>query len=99
MSKAVVSAEVVSDDARAYRLTVRVRDGGSETKHDVTLARDLLARLGPGESAEAFAKRCFAFLLEREPKELILRSFDASVIARYFPEFEQEIARHEGRGG
>jgi hypothetical protein len=93
MSGAIVSAEVVSDDARAYRLTVRVREGGSQTAHEVTLARDLLARLGSGESAEAFVKRCFAFLLEREPKEAILRTFDVSVIARYFPDFEREIAR------
>jgi hypothetical protein len=94
MSGAVVSAEVVSNDARTYRLTVRVREGRGQTTHEVTLARELLARLGPGDSAEAFAKRCFAFLLEREPKESILRSFDVSVIASYFPEFEREIARH-----
>lgn len=93
MSGAVVSAEVISDDARAYRLTVRVREGRSETTHEVTIARDLMARLGPGEPAEAFVERCFAFLLEREPKESILRSFDVSVIARYFPEFDREIAR------
>ena len=93
MSGSAVSAEVVSDDARAYRLTVRVREGRGETVHEVTLARDLLARLGPGESAEAFAKRCFAFLLEREPKESILRRFDVAVISRYFPDFETAIAR------
>ena len=39
-----------------------------------------------------FVERCFAFLLEREPKESILRRFDVSVIARYFPEFERVIA-------
>lgn len=94
MSGRIVSAEVVANDARAYRLTVRVREGRSETTHEVTLAGELLARLGRGESAEAFVKRCFAFLLEREPKESILRSFDVSVIASYFPEFEREIARH-----
>jgi hypothetical protein len=94
MSGPVISAEVVSHDARAYRLTVRVREGRGETTHEVTVARDLIARLGPGESAEAFVKRCFDFLLEREPKESILRSFDVSVIARYFPEFEREIVRH-----
>lgn len=33
----------------------------------------------------------FAFLLEREPKESILREFDLTVIGRYFPEYEQEI--------
>ena len=37
-------------------------------------------------------RACFAFLLEREPNESILSSFDVGVIARYFPEFEREIA-------
>jgi hypothetical protein len=93
MSNALVSVEVASDDAHAYRLTVRVRDGRSETTHEVTLARDLLARVSPGEPADVFVKRCFAFLLDREPKESILRRFDVSVIAKYFPEFEREIAK------
>jgi hypothetical protein len=31
--------------------------------------------------------------LEREPKESILRSFELTVISRYFPEYEREIAR------
>jgi hypothetical protein len=33
----------------------------------------------------------FRFLLAREPKESILRSFGLSTIVRYFPEFEREI--------
>jgi hypothetical protein len=91
MPTADVSVRVLSDDPRSFRLGVRVRDGNGETTHEVTLARDLLARLAPAESAEAFAGRCFAFLLEREPKESILARFDISVIARYFPEFEKTI--------
>jgi hypothetical protein len=35
----------------------------------------------------------FAFLLEREPRESILRSFDLSEISRYFPEYERELRR------
>jgi hypothetical protein len=35
----------------------------------------------------------FAFLLEREPKESILREFDLSVITRYYPEYERAITR------
>lgn len=93
MSTATVSVQIASEDPSTYRLTAVVGEGRSETTHDVTLARDLLARLAPGESADAFVKRCFAFLLEREPKESILRRFDVSVIARYFPEFERTIAR------
>ncbi len=35
----------------------------------------------------------FGFLLEREPKESILGTFDLRVIGRYFPDYEREIAR------
>jgi hypothetical protein len=52
-----------------------------------------LEPLGAGRSPEAFVRDCFAFLLEREPKESILSSFDVGVIGRYFPEFERLIAR------
>jgi hypothetical protein len=86
-----ISARLASEDARAFNLVVVVRQGGTETKHDVTLGRDLLLRLSPGESADAFVRRCFEFLLERESKESILRRFDVSVIGRYFPDFEKAI--------
>ena len=38
----------------------------------------------------------FAFLLEREPRESILRRFDLPVIGRYFPEYEVEVRRRLG---
>ena len=87
-----VSVQLISDDAHTFTLEARVREGGSETNHTVTLGRDVLTRLAPNESAEGFVGRCFAFLLEREPKESILRRFDVSVIGRYFPEFDETIA-------
>lgn len=75
------------------RFQVRVRDDGGETHHDVTVATADLGRLGgPYDSPEDFVRASFAFLLEREPKESILREFDVRDIARYFPEFEREIA-------
>jgi hypothetical protein len=88
-----VTVSLDSEDPKEHRLTVRVREGASETSHAVSLSRDMLGRLSPAEAPDAFVKRCFAFLLEREPKESILRRFDVSVISRYFPEFEQEIRR------
>jgi hypothetical protein len=91
MPTANVSVHLVSEDPRCFHLSVHVREPGGETSHEVTVARDLLARLAPTETAEVFARRCFAFLLDREPKESILRRFDVSVIARYFPEFEKTI--------
>ena len=36
----------------------------------------------------------FRFLLERESKESILRSFDMPIIAHYFPEYEQRIGSY-----
>ena len=73
--------------------SVRVQDGGSSTEHDVTVSARDLERLAAGGTPDAFVRECFDFLLAREPKESILRSFDVSVIGRYFPEFEREIVR------
>jgi hypothetical protein len=96
--RAEISVRVVGEDARSYSLAVRVIEGRAETAHDVTLARDLLSRLAADEAADSFVRRCFEFLLERESKESILRSFDVSVIARYFSEFEKTIARPHKAG-
>jgi len=38
----------------------------------------------------------FAFLLERRPRESILRTFDPPIISRYFPECQREIQRRLG---
>lgn len=74
------------------RFDVAVREGDVTTEHAITVSEADLERLGAGRSPEAFVRACFAFLLEREPNESILSSFDVGVIARYFPEFEREIA-------
>lgn len=78
----------------AYQLEVTVREGGSQTQHTVTLKKSDYERLTAGEtSPEALVEASFRFLLEREPKESILRSFDLTVISRYFPEYEREIKK------
>ena len=79
-------------DGDPMRFDVAVREGGVTTEHAITVCEADLERLGAGRSPEAFVRACFAFLLEREPNESILSSFDVGVIARYFPEFEREIA-------
>jgi hypothetical protein len=89
----MISVHLEGEEADRLHLRVVVREGSGASKHDVTLAKRDLERLGrAGEDAPAFVKRCFEFLLEREPKESILARFDVSVIGRYFPEFEREIA-------
>ncbi|MGZ5214339.1 MAG: hypothetical protein ACXWEJ_05965 [Actinomycetota bacterium] len=87
----------VTEEQPPSRFHVRVADGdGSSTEHDVSLSRSDHKRLGGGyPSPEAFIQACFAFLLQREPKDSILRSFDVSQISTYFPEFDQEILRDQ----
>jgi hypothetical protein len=71
---------------------VAVTDNGSTTTHDVTLTDAIAARYAPGRPAETLVEASFEFLLEREPKESILREFDLPVIERYFPEYPRKIA-------
>ncbi len=73
---------------------VIVGDEGSRTEHRVRVTQADLERLDPrsGDPTE-LVRRSFVFLLEREPKESILRAFDLSVIGRYFPEYEGTIGR------
>ena len=75
------------------RLQVVVHDDGdtSSTAHEVTVSAGDLERLGSGRSPEEFVSACFEFLLDREPKESILRTFDLSVVSQYFPDYDHEI--------
>ncbi|WP_341512027.1 hypothetical protein [Bradyrhizobium sp. ISRA442] len=89
--------ERVSDgDPLGFEVIVRVGDG--ETRHHVTLARDTCERLTMGTyPPEHCIRAAFQFLLDREPKESILRQFDVTVISRYFPEFERELPSYLSR--
>jgi hypothetical protein len=75
---------------------VTVGEDASATTHDVTVDTATLADLAPGASAEELVAASFAFLLEREPRESIMRRFDLPIIARYFPEYPAEIRRRVG---
>jgi hypothetical protein len=93
---AVVTPEVTCSRAGGgWSCDVAIADGERAiTTHRVTVAAGDLARLDPGAaSPEDLVRRSFAFLLEREPPESILRSFDLTVIGRYFPEYESAIRR------
>ena len=83
-----------SEHGEGYEFEVTVRKGRTETRHRVTLRKADYERLAGGRaSPEVLVTESFRFLLEREAKESILRSFDLTVIGRYFPEYDREIAR------
>ncbi len=86
---AEIDVETLGPDE--YR--VKVTEGGSTTKHRVTLRRDALLRYGGDVPPERLLEESFFFLLEREPKESILQAFEISVIEQYFPEYPEEIRK------
>lgn len=89
-AKATIEVEMVKEGA----LRVKVSEGQSQSSHDVTVPHDYYQKLTGGRvSVNELVKRSFEFLLEREPKESILKRFDLQVINRYFPEYEREIKK------
>ena len=63
-------------------------ENDSRTSHTVTVSDEELARYAESPAAaKALVHHAFRFLLQREPKESILRRFTISDIQRYFPEF------------
>jgi hypothetical protein len=94
--KAIAAIEIrrtAEGDPLAFEVVVR--EGADETRHRVTMSRATCTRLASGKEApERCLEAAFRFLLEREPKESILVSFDVEVISRYFPDFERELPRY-----
>jgi len=89
-----MSAAIQVEKLREGEFRVTVAESGSRTTHHVALTDDYYQRLSGGRvTPEELIRRSFEFLLEREPKESILGRFELPVIARYFPEYEREIAR------
>jgi len=81
-----------ADEGDPYRFVVTIQEGGSQTQHQVTLRQPDYERLSGGKSTpEGLVEESFRFLLEHESKESILRTFDLTVIGRYFSSYEREI--------
>jgi hypothetical protein len=82
-------------DGEGWICAVTMREAGIDiSTHHVRVWASDLKRFAPNASEpEALVKQSFAFLLDRESPQMILRSFDLSVIERYFPEYESDIRR------
>jgi hypothetical protein len=84
-----VRCEATEDGWRCY---VTVGADAAATHHEVTVDRATVERLAPGAPHPTeLVRSSFRFLLEREQRESILRTFNLEAIARYFPEWEAEI--------
>lgn len=76
----------------AWECSVTVAEGNSRTTHTVTVERTYRDQLAGTETPVGrLVEKSFEFLLQREPKESILRSFNLPLIGRYFPEYENTM--------
>jgi len=76
----------------AWECRVTVAEGKSQTAHTVMVERTYRDKLaGTAVPVGQLVEKSFEFLLAREPKESILRSFSLPLIGRYFPEYESAM--------
>jgi hypothetical protein len=95
---ASISVRCDGDPDAGWTCHVSVRDGDLDiSTHRVRVRAAEMRRYAPGATEpDELVTASFAFLLERESPGMILRTFDLSDIARYFPEYEPEIRRATG---
>lgn len=84
-----------TEDPMEFRVTVK--EDGSQTRHTVTMQRSTHEKLASGRDPADCVRAAFEFLLDHEPKESILSSFDVTVIAKYFPDFERQFGKYLSR--
>jgi hypothetical protein len=79
----------------SFDFEVEIAEGGSSTRHRVRVRKEDYEKLTGGRITPAeLVEKSFEFLLEREPKESILRSFDLSVISAYFRDYPRLIKNY-----
>lgn len=82
---------ITTIDASHYQVQVV---SSTTTSHNVTVQPEYAQKLTSGTmSTVDLIHQSFEFLLARESNTSILRSFDLSVIARYFPKYEREMSK------
>lgn len=73
---------------------VVVEDGSGSTSHSVSVPEAYVSKIGlAGVDPVRLVEESFRFLLEREPKGSIMRTFALDVIERYFDDYPDEIRR------
>jgi hypothetical protein len=81
-------AVTATPTANGWTCEVKIAEGGRTlSDHTVDVTKADVQRLAPQSSVEDLVKRSFAFLLEREPPQSILRRFALTDIERYFPDY------------
>ena len=80
----------LSSDPMVFEVTIKEENG--ETYHKVTLLQETYRSIfGQSHDPEVCIEASFKFLLDREPKEMIMSTFDITVISMYFPDFPEVV--------
>ncbi len=89
-----ITIQKITENDFGWECTVLVSENNSQTEHLVTVRKDTYLKLtGKQHTPEELVIKSFEFLLEREPKESILREFTLDIIGQYFPEWEKEMLK------
>ncbi len=74
-----------------WHCRVAIGDDAGATEHEVSVDYATLDDLAPGVPPEEVVRASFEFLLEREPREAIMRRFELPIIGRFFGDYRDEI--------
>lgn len=89
---AEIKVREVGSGKDSFDYEVEVVEGENSTSHRVRVRKEDYERLTGGRITPAvLVEKSFVFLLGREPKESILRSFDLNVISAYFRDYPRLI--------
>lgn len=91
MIKKEIRVEEITADSNGWVFLVTVVEKGETTEHVVSLTREMFDRLNFNKDTKEIVELSFNFLLKKEKKEDILKSFDISEISDHFPNFEKEL--------
>lgn len=91
-----VKVQKQSPTDEGWQFIVWLGEEEDKSEHIVVLDREYWQKLTKGVGSPAdLVKKSFEFLLKRESRGSILKSFDLRVIRKYFPEYEHEITPEE----
>jgi hypothetical protein len=76
-----------------WHCTVTLGTDPGATTHEVSVDREVLDDLAPGATPDELVRVSFEFLLEREPRESIMREFELPIIGRFFGDYRDEMLR------
>lgn len=82
-----------TDDGWWFLVSISQKGHATDvTEVSVTVGESYWERITEGEiSPEETVIKTIKFLLDREPKEDILKEFDISTVKKYFSDFEDEM--------